>query len=72
MEGLVALIAFIANIAFFFWFGSTLNSINRNLEYMAMTTKYTSDLTKFLADHAERQTRLLASIANAAERIPGS
>lgn len=52
MGDLVAIIAFLVNVAFFFWFGSTLNSINRNLAQVA--------------DHAQRQTKLLASIANAA------
>lgn len=53
MSGLLALIVFVANVVFFIWFGRTLNSINRHL--------------KHVADHAERQTKLLASIANAAE-----
>jgi hypothetical protein len=50
MSDLLAFIAFIANLVFFIWFGSTLNSINRHLRQ--------------IADHSELQTKLLASIAN--------
>jgi len=50
MSDLFAFIAFVANLAFFIWFGSTLNSINRHLVKVA--------------DHSERQTKLLASMAN--------
>jgi ribosomal protein L40E len=50
MSDLIAFIAFVANLAFFIWFGSTLNSINRHLSKVA--------------DHSERQTKLLASMAN--------
>jgi hypothetical protein len=49
---LIAMIVFIANLLFFVWFGSALTSINRHLGN--------------IADHAERQTRLLAALANAA------
>jgi hypothetical protein len=49
MGELFGFIALIANLIFFFWFGSTLNSINRYLGRVA--------------EHAERQTKLLASIA---------
>jgi hypothetical protein len=49
MSEFVGFIAVIVNLFFFFWFGSTLNSINRHLGRVA--------------DHAERQTKLLASIA---------
>jgi hypothetical protein len=51
MNEIFAIIAFLAIVVFFIWFGSTLNSINGQL--------------KCVADHAERQTKLLASIANA-------
>jgi hypothetical protein len=50
MNDLVAFIAFIVNLIIFIWFGSTLNSINRHL--------------RRVADHSERQIRLLASVAN--------
>jgi hypothetical protein len=50
MADLLAIIAFFANLAFFIWFGITLTSINLHLAQVA--------------DHAARQTRLLASIAN--------
>ena len=46
----MTVIAFIASLLFFIWFGLTLNSINRHI--------------KIVADHAERQTKILASIAN--------
>jgi hypothetical protein len=50
MAELLALIAFVASIAFFIWFGATLNSIKGSLERVAA--------------HAARQTGLLASMAN--------
>lgn len=51
MSELLSLIAFLANLVFFIWFGATLSSINQRLGH--------------IADHAGRQTKLLASIANA-------
>lgn len=51
MSDLSAIIVFLANLVFFIWFGATLNSIDRHV--------------RNVADHAERHTRLLASIANA-------
>ena len=51
MDAIFVVIAFIANLIFFLWFGSTLNKIKLYL-YL-------------IADHASRQTKLLASIANA-------
>jgi hypothetical protein len=51
MNFLLSIIAFVVNLVFFIWFGYTLNSINRHLGRVA--------------DHSERQTKLLASIANA-------
>jgi len=54
MSDLIAIIAFLANLTFFIWFGATLNSINRHLRQVA--------------DHGERQTKLLAAIANAANQ----
>ena len=53
MSDIFGFVAFFANLIFFFWFGSTLNSINRHLGRVA--------------DHTERQTKLLASIANTPE-----
>jgi hypothetical protein len=52
---MLAIIAFVANVLFFIWFGSTLNSINRHLGK--------------IADHTERHTKLLAAIANAPDGI---
>ncbi len=49
---LVAVIVFVANLVSFIWFGNTLTSINHRLGT--------------IADHTERQTRLLAALANAA------
>ncbi len=46
---LVAIFAFLMNLVFFIWFGSTLGSINRHLEDMTNIAKYTSELTKHLA-----------------------
>jgi hypothetical protein len=40
----------VMSVTFFIWFGLTLNSINENLFK--------------IADHSERQTKLLASVAN--------
>jgi hypothetical protein len=54
MGDLIAIIAFLANLMFFIWFGAMLNSINRHLRQVA--------------DHGERQTKLLAAIANAANQ----
>ncbi len=79
MNDLLAIIVFIANVIFFIWFGTTLNSINSELCWIRLIvaqvrdnsalvinlTKYSADLAKYTADHAERQTRLLAAIANA-------
>lgn len=48
---LLSLVAFLATIVFFAWFVSTLGSINKRIGK--------------IADHAERQTKLLASIAKA-------
>lgn len=45
-------IGFVVTVIFFIWFGSTLNSINRHLSR--------------IADHSERHTKMLASVANAA------
>jgi hypothetical protein len=50
MGDLIAIIVFCANLIFFIWFGATLTSINRHLGN--------------IADHTERQTKLLAAIAN--------
>ena len=50
LSTLMAIIAFIANVLFFIWFGRTLNSIDRHLGDVA--------------DHSARQTKLLASLAN--------
>jgi hypothetical protein len=50
MGDLLAIIVFVANFLFFMWFGTTLNSIKRHL----------GDI----AEHAERQTKMLAVIAN--------
>jgi small-conductance mechanosensitive channel len=51
MNDFFAFVAFLANLIFFLWFGSTLNSINRHL--------------KRIAEHAERQTRSLAALVHA-------
>jgi hypothetical protein len=50
IDGFFAFIAFVVNLIFFFWFGSRLNSISRNLAAVA--------------EQSVRQTRLLASLAN--------
>ena len=50
MSEVFAGISFFANLVFFIWFGGTLNSVNRHLGS--------------IADQSERQTKLLASIAN--------
>lgn len=55
MSVLLEIIAFLASLLFFIWFGRTLNSINRHLDYVA--------------DHAERQTKLLAAIANTIDPV---
>ena len=79
VNDLLAIVVFIANVIFFIWFGLTLTSINSelysinisaaqvrdNMGLIAGLTKYMADLAKHTADHAERQTRLLASIAQA-------
>jgi hypothetical protein len=49
MDELFGFIALIVSLFFFVWFHATLTSIKRHLERVA--------------DHAERQTKLLASIA---------
>lgn len=46
-----AILSFIFTLIFFIWFGSTLNAISRN--------------TARAGEHAEQQTKLLESIANA-------
>ena len=50
MSEFIAIVVFFANLIFFIWFGATLNSINRHLGK--------------ISDHTERQTKLLAAIAN--------
>jgi hypothetical protein len=52
VNDMFSLIGFVVSIIFFIWFGSTLSSINRHLAN--------------IADHSERQTKMLASVANAA------
>ena len=49
LSDLIAIIVFIGNVIFFIWFGTTLNSIRAYQQKCA--------------DHAERHTRLLASIS---------
>ena len=55
MNELLAITAFLANLFFFIWFGRTLNSIEQHLAHVG--------------EHAERQTKLLAAIANAADPV---
>ena len=55
MNQLLAITAFLANLLFFIWFGRTLNSIKQHLAQ--------------IGEHAERQTKLLAAIANAADPV---
>jgi hypothetical protein len=49
LSDFISILAFIGNVIFFIWFGTTLNAIRSHLQTCA--------------DHAERQTRLLASIS---------
>jgi hypothetical protein len=48
-------IVFVVDLLFFIWFGRTLNSINRHLAQVA--------------DHTQRQTVLMAAIANATNPV---
>ena len=49
LSDLISILAFIGNVIFFIWFGTTPNAIRAHLAKCA--------------DHTERQTRLLASIS---------
>lgn len=64
MIELLSLIGFLANLVFFVWFGTTLNSINRNLAFLALRAQDQDAQPQtgvFTQAHADRLAKALGS-----------